>query len=94
MKLPLILTMTAFLFEICSSSGIDTHPDLISALPGQPPVAFRQFSGYVPVDDENQRALFFYFAEAEEDPLSKPLVLWLNGGNGVVFISKAPASPF
>ncbi|ONK63869.1 uncharacterized protein A4U43_C07F19770 [Asparagus officinalis] len=30
----------------------------------------------------NQRSLFYYFAEAEADPSSKPLVLWLNGGPG------------
>nr|WBY50580.1 hypothetical protein [Glycine max] len=52
----------------------------ITRLPGQPHVQFHQFSGYVTVDDKNQRALFFYFAEAEKDALSKPLVLWLNGG--------------
>ncbi|RZB68288.1 Serine carboxypeptidase-like 45, partial [Glycine soja] len=27
-------------------------------------------------------ALFYYFAESEIDPASKPLVLWLNGGPG------------
>jgi len=52
----------------------------ITHLPGQPQVEFQQFSGYVTVDDRNQQALFFYFAEAEKDAASKPLVLWLNGG--------------
>ncbi|KAK3042509.1 hypothetical protein RJ639_000233 [Escallonia herrerae] len=42
----------------------------------------QQFSGYVIVDGKKQRALFYYFAEAETDPVSKPLVLWLNGGPG------------
>ncbi|XP_020219441.1 serine carboxypeptidase-like 45 [Cajanus cajan] len=54
----------------------------INRLPGQPHVEFHQFSGYITVDGKNQRALFFYFAEAEKDALSKPLVLWLNGGPG------------
>lgn len=54
----------------------------ITHLPGQPHVEFHQFSGYVTVDHKNRRALFFYFAEAEKDSLSKPLVLWLNGGPG------------
>ncbi|KAJ1443079.1 Serine carboxypeptidase, serine active site [Sesbania bispinosa] len=58
------------------------HPDRITRLPGQPHVQFHQFSGYVTVDNKNNRALFFYFAEAEKDALSKPLVLWLNGGPG------------
>ncbi|XP_039038076.1 serine carboxypeptidase-like 45 [Hibiscus syriacus] len=54
--------------------------DRISGLPGQPKVGFQQYSGYVTVDEKKQRALFYYFAEAEVDPASKPLVLWLNGG--------------
>ncbi|KAJ1435468.1 Serine carboxypeptidase, serine active site [Sesbania bispinosa] len=59
-----------------------SHPDRITHLPGQPHVQFHQFSGYVTIDNKNNRALFFYFAEAEKDALSKPLVLWLNGGPG------------
>ncbi|GLT88069.1 hypothetical protein SLE2022_061110 [Rubroshorea leprosula] len=56
--------------------------DKIVALPGQPKVGFQQFSGYITVDDKKQRALFYYFVEAETDPSLKPLVLWLNGGPG------------
>lgn len=54
----------------------------IIKLPGQPQVEFQQFSGYITIDDKQQRALFYYFVEAESDPASKPLVLWLNGGPG------------
>lgn len=54
--------------------------DKIGGLPGQPPVGFAQYAGYVPVDDAGKRSLFYYFAEAEADPAAKPLVLWLNGG--------------
>lgn len=57
-----------------------SHPDKITKLPGQPTLQFQQFAGYVTVDDRKQRALFYYFVEAEKDPSSKPLVLWLNGG--------------
>uniref|UniRef100_A0A453BVW5 Carboxypeptidase n=1 Tax=Aegilops tauschii subsp. strangulata TaxID=200361 RepID=A0A453BVW5_AEGTS len=56
--------------------------DKITALPGQPPVSFAQYSGYVEVDAVRKRSLFYYFAEAELDPATKPLVLWLNGGPG------------
>lgn len=56
--------------------------DKISLLPGQPQVGFQQFSGYVTVDSTKHKALFYYFVEAEIDPASKPLVLWLNGGPG------------
>uniref|UniRef100_K4A7T5 Carboxypeptidase n=1 Tax=Setaria italica TaxID=4555 RepID=K4A7T5_SETIT len=55
--------------------------DKISELPGQPGKAvFDQYAGYVTVDATSGKALFYYFAEAAEEPSTKPLVLWLNGG--------------
>lgn len=55
--------------------------DKITALPGQPDgVDFDQYGGYVTVDEENGRALFYYFVEAPQDALAKPLLLWLTGG--------------
>ncbi|XP_075487525.1 serine carboxypeptidase 1-like [Primulina tabacum] len=65
---------------ISSQEGLK-EADEISLLPGQPKVNFSQYSGYVTVDPTAGRALFYYFAESEE-PSSKPLVLWLNGGPG------------
>lgn len=63
------------------------HPDKIVKLPGQPPrLSFQQFSGYVTVDYKKHKALFYYFVEAETDPASKPLVLWLNGGLHFFFL--------
>ncbi|KAL3634755.1 hypothetical protein CASFOL_021809 [Castilleja foliolosa] len=57
--------------------------DKISKLPGQPNVNFQQYSGYITVDEKQERSYFYYFVEAETDiPDSKPLVLWLNGGPG------------
>ncbi|GER51915.1 serine carboxypeptidase [Striga asiatica] len=56
--------------------------DKISSLPGQPNAKFQQYSGYINVDEKQERHLFYYFVEAETDPDSKPLVLWLNGGPG------------
>jgi len=54
--------------------------DKITRLPDQPIVHFQQFSGHITIDETHQRALFYYFVEAEVDPASKPVVLWLNGG--------------
>ncbi|GLT79434.1 hypothetical protein SLA2020_509230 [Shorea laevis] len=68
--------------EVASSSSSSSLPDKIHQLPGQPHVGFQQFSGYVTVDDKKHKSLFYYFVEAEQDPASKPLVLWLNGGPG------------
>lgn len=58
----------------------EEEDDRITALPGQPKVSFQQFSGYVTVNRAVGRALFYWLTEAVHDPLSKPLVVWLNGG--------------
>ncbi|GAU31478.1 hypothetical protein TSUD_386420 [Trifolium subterraneum] len=56
--------------------------DLVTNLPGQPPVDFQHYAGYVTVNETNGRALFYWFFEAMTKPEEKPLVLWLNGGPG------------
>ncbi|KAL1102589.1 hypothetical protein V6Z11_D05G375500 [Gossypium hirsutum] len=59
--------------------------DLISKLLGQPDVNFRQFAGYINVDENAVgRSLFYYFVEAEKDPLTQPLTVWLTGDQGVL----------
>jgi len=68
------------LYFLREAESFPSEVDRIIRLPGQPQVGFPQYSGYVTVDDKKQKALFYYFAEAEVDPASKPLVLWLNGG--------------
>lgn len=62
--------------------GLGEEEDRIVALPGQPKVSFEQFSGYVTVNEIAGRALFYWLTEAVSNPLSKPLVVWLNGGPG------------
>ena len=55
--------------------------DRITGLPGQPTNAnLAQYSGYITVDKNAGRALFYWLIEATENSSSKPLVLWLNGG--------------
>ncbi|XP_024971699.1 serine carboxypeptidase II-3-like [Cynara cardunculus var. scolymus] len=56
--------------------------DRIDRLPGQPQVDLDQYAGYVTVDPQAGRALFYYFAESPQNSSTKPLVLWLNGGPG------------
>ncbi|KAL7205911.1 hypothetical protein ACSBR2_018761 [Camellia fascicularis] len=73
-------------FSVLSGGGgcVDGYlvEDLVVGLPGQPNVGFRQYAGYVDVDEESGRSLFYYFVEAEEHADSLPLTLWLNGGPG------------
>lgn len=75
------IAMALVLLHIAQASPL-SGLDRIVRLPGQPQVGFQHYSGYVTVDEKKQRALFYYFAEAEIQPASKPLVLWLNGGPG------------
>ncbi|KAJ4752086.1 Carboxypeptidase [Rhynchospora pubera] len=75
---PLLLLLIATASQLSLS-------EKITSLPGQPQVSFEQHSGYIEVGDNvssKYRGLFYYFVEAEMDPASKPLVLWLNGGPG------------
>ncbi|CAN7090183.1 unnamed protein product [Brassica rapa subsp. narinosa] len=66
----------------CNFAGGYPEEDLVVWLPGQPKVLFRQYAGYVDVDSETGRSLFYYFVEADTQPETKPLTLWLNGGPG------------
>ncbi|XP_039001515.1 serine carboxypeptidase-like 44 [Hibiscus syriacus] len=70
--------------------------DQIGVLPGQPNVNFRHFSGYIDVDPNAGRSYFYYFVEAENDPLNRPLTVWLNGGPGCSSVgdSFVGAGPF
>lgn len=89
------IIMAAILVQVCFSRGLQPNPavpDRITKLPGQPQVTFQQFSGYITVDELRKRALFYYFVEAEMDPSSKPLVLWLNGGNATSFSLRCSCS--
>ena len=55
--------------------------DKIDALPGQPQgVDFDQYAGYITVDPNAGRELFYYFVESPQNSTTNPLVLCLNGG--------------
>ncbi|KAK2995910.1 hypothetical protein RJ640_000603 [Escallonia rubra] len=71
--------------------------DKIIKLPGQPAnVTFSQYSGYITVDEQAGRALFYWLIESPK-PTSKPLLLWLNGGPGcssVAYGASEEVGPF
>ncbi|KAI3996654.1 hypothetical protein MKX01_009486 [Papaver californicum] len=61
--------------------------DRVNPLPGQYfNVDFEHYSGYVAVNEDAGRNLFYWFIEATEDPSSKPLILWINGVANLLFI--------
>lgn len=73
------------LFSIFSNAAFPKAQeyDRVINLPGQPTSPnISQFSGYVTVNEDHGRALFYWFFEAQSEPQSKPLLLWLNGGPG------------
>lgn len=55
--------------------------DKVLELPGQTfNLSFAHYAGYATVNEDSGRALFYWLVESAEDPGSKPIVLWLNGG--------------
>ncbi|KAL0718777.1 hypothetical protein Bca4012_068100 [Brassica carinata] len=75
----IVLCLCTLFAFVCSDSP-EAMRDLVTDLPGQSGVSFRHYAGYVPVDKEHGRAMFYWFFEAMSLPNQKPLVLWLNGG--------------
>lgn len=73
--------------ELSYQVRAEQEADRIIELPGQPQVSFKQYSGYVTVNESHGRALFYWFFEATESPEKKPLLLWLNGGTHLQLIS-------
>ncbi|KAG1326556.1 Serine carboxypeptidase 24 [Cocos nucifera] len=86
----LFISFLPLLTIIATAAPDQQALDQISALPGQPPVSFKQFSGYVTVNKEHGRALFYWLTEAANDAAKKPLVLWLNGEANILFL-ESPA---
>ncbi|KAI4335518.1 hypothetical protein L6164_014156 [Bauhinia variegata] len=75
-----------------SDPFVQQRLDRVLGLPGQSfDVSFAHYAGYVTVNEEAGRALFYWFFEAVEDHQDKPLVLWLNGGPGCSSIAYGEA---
>jgi len=57
---------------------------LITNLPGidNSLIKFRQYAGYITVNEEKGRNFFYWFVESQNSPSTDPVVLWLNGGPG------------
>ncbi|CAM0957277.1 unnamed protein product [Alopecurus aequalis] len=70
------------LLRPAATAASDHAADRIVRLPGQPAVDFDMYSGYITVEENAGRSLFYLLQEAPEEAQPAPLVLWLNGGPG------------
>ncbi|KAK3131804.1 hypothetical protein QOZ80_6AG0511690 [Eleusine coracana subsp. coracana] len=87
----LLLVVPAAVFAEEEAWRGEQERDLVPRVPGQPfNPSFAHYAGYVTVSEQRGAALFYWFFEAAEDPASKPLVLWLNGGPGCSSIAFGP----
>ncbi|KAG4150179.1 hypothetical protein ERO13_D05G378950v2 [Gossypium hirsutum] len=85
-----VIFVSFLIFQLGVNSNAFPMNDLISKLPGQPDVNFKQFAGYIDVDENVVgRSLFYYFVEAEKDPLTQPFTVWLTGGPGCSSVGDA-----
>ncbi|KAB7495458.1 Lysosomal protective protein [Armadillidium nasatum] len=76
-----LIKYSLFLLLAISSSFAAPEEDLITDLPGLDfPITFNQYSGYL--DSTEGRKLHYWFVESKADPVTDPLLLWLNGGPG------------
>jgi serine carboxypeptidase-like clade 2 len=80
LSLCFILFTTSFI----KASGVNVgayESDRVIDPPGVPSsTSVSHFSGYITVNEDHGRALFYWFFEAQSEPSKKPLLLWLNGG--------------
>jgi len=53
-----------------------------TTLPTYDGPALSMDSGYITVDSNTGRSLFYWLIEAESDPQNKPLIVWFQGGPG------------
>ncbi|CAN1263937.1 Serine carboxypeptidase-like 20 [Linum perenne] len=73
----ILLIFVARLADSAHEEAIVTHlPGFSGSFPS------KHYSGYVTIDEETGKRLFYYLVQSEGNPSNDPLVLWLNGGPG------------
>ncbi|CAD5327734.1 unnamed protein product [Arabidopsis thaliana] len=80
MKVFVFVTLLSLVFVITESAP---ESALITKLPGfEGTFPSKHYSGYVTIDKEHGKNLWYYFIESEKNSSKDPVVLWLNGGPG------------
>lgn len=92
--IPAIFLLVSAAAAAAAAEAVEENGEVL-LLPGQDfKVSFAHYSGYITVDKQASRNLFYWFVEAADDPASKPLVLWLNGGTLIMPIAQKKPSLF
>lgn len=77
------LAFVALLLVFVITTESAPESALITKLPGfSGTFPSKHYSGYITIDKEHGKNLWYYFVESEMNPLKDPVVLWLNGGPG------------
>ncbi|KAI3829879.1 hypothetical protein L1987_04010 [Smallanthus sonchifolius] len=80
--------MNKIIFSICISLTVflaHSAPEnaAISQIPGfDGTLPSKHYAGYVTIDENHGKKLYYYYVLSERNPSEDPVVLWLNGGPG------------
>ncbi|KAJ0792416.1 putative carboxypeptidase C [Helianthus annuus] len=73
------ITFTFLFFSAHSApenAAISQIPGFDGTLPS------KHYAGYVTIDENHGKKLYYYYVLSERNPSEDPVVLWLNGGPG------------
>lgn len=77
----ILTTVVSISAAAAAAAAPESH--LISEVPGfSGSLPSKHYSGYITVDEEHGRNLFYYLVISEGNPAVDPVVLWINGGPG------------
>ncbi|KAL1292041.1 hypothetical protein HN51_060504 [Arachis hypogaea] len=75
--------VSLFLFHFFLVTQSAPTKNIVNQVPGfDGKLPSKHYAGYVTVDEDHGKNLYYYFVESECDPKKDPVVLWLNGGPG------------
>ncbi|CAI8608252.1 unnamed protein product [Vicia faba] len=77
----LALLLQFYLSIVVTNSAPESA--IVTQIPGfNGTIPSKHYAGYVTVDENHGRSLYYYFVESQGNPSQDPVVLWLNGGPG------------